>query len=162
MLTKSRLVQLLFMLCLLIVLFVWRTFNVQPHSQVAAIDNPALKLDPNTCDFSLPCSFNSPWGNFYLSIEEGKITPEEWFNVTLESERQDWHVSNAKIVGKNMFMGKIPINFSPVANVAGIRKTQAKTMIGSCTEAAMLWQFDIEIDIKGQIVHLFYDFMIYH
>jgi len=161
MLTKSRLIQLVIMLSLLIGLFIWRTIELSP----AIEKNQEESTQRNTteqalCDFSEPCVFNSLWGGFSLSVEGGEIVPEQWFHLTLESKVEDWQVSSAKIVGKTMFMGKIPINFSEVTNSEGKQQATGKSMLGICTEDKMLWRLDIVVEVNGQPVNLYYDFLI--
>ncbi|TEW53689.1 hypothetical protein E2R68_11060 [Psychromonas sp. RZ22] len=160
MLTKSRLIQLLIMLSLLIGLFVWRTIDSSITEKVDNSDNKlALNIVDNVCDFTKPCAFKSVLGTFYLSVDEGEIIPEEWFHLTLKSELNNWQVISAKIIGKSMFMGHIPVIFSPV-NEKGIQQSHAKTMVGSCTEDKMLWQLEVVVDLDGQTVNLAYDFLI--
>jgi hypothetical protein len=161
MLTKSRLIQLLIMLILLIGLFVWRTVEQSVNSSVTGL---VIKTnDENMCDFSSPCQFYSALGTFYLSVDEGEIVPEEWFHLTLSSDVTHWQVSEAKLIGKSMFMGKIPIKFSPISPSQLTQKMTgtAKTMVGSCTEDSMVWRFDIVINIDGQNTQLYYDFIMY-
>ncbi len=161
MLTKSRLIQLVIMLCLLIGLFIWRTIELSPvigkNQQESVQDD---KVEEVLCDFSEPCVFNSLWGAFSLSVEGGKIIPEQWFHLTLESEIENWQISSAKIVGKTMFMGKIPIKFTEVTSTAGKQQSTGKSMLGVCTEDKMLWRLDIVVEINGQPVNLYYDFLI--
>lgn len=167
MLTKSRLIQLFFMLCVLIGLFIWRTidFTLSDDMNLAVdkeVKEVVVNFEDNTCDFSKPCLFNSAWGTFSLSVDEGKITPEEWFHLTLKSDLKNWKVISAKTIGKTMFMGKIPMKFMPVVQVGEKYQTNAKSMLGSCIEKRMVWRFDIEIDFDGQPINIFYDFVILH
>jgi len=161
MLTKSRLIQLVIMLSLLIGLFIWRTIELSPVIEKTQEERgQSDKVEENLCDFSELCVFNSLWGSFSLSVEGGRIVPEQWFHLTLESKVENWQVSSAKIVGKTMFMGKIPIKFSEVVSNAGKQQSTGKSMLGVCTEDTMLWRLDITVEIDGQPVNLYYDFLI--
>ena len=157
MLTKSRLIQLLSMLSLLIGLFVWRTVEISTQENVNISDELSI-LDESLCDFSVPCEVETEQGSFYLSVDQGEIIPENWFNLTLTSNVDNWQVIEAKTVGKTMFMGKIPLTFSPVEK----GRSQTRSMLGVCTEDRMVWRFDIVVDIDGQPLQLFYDFVITH
>ena len=161
MLTKSRLIQLVSMLSLLIGLFVWRTIDLsETESDKSKNNEQALTFDEAVCDFAQSCVFNSALGNFFLSVDEGKIVPEQWYNLTLKSDVKNWQVMSAKVVGKTMFMGQIPIKFSPLVERDGELQSHAKSMIGVCTEDKMLWRLKILIEVDGKPVDIHYDFLI--
>jgi len=161
MLTKSRLIQLVSMLSLLVGLFIWRTVDLSTDVEKnALVSDSTLHIEDKLCDFSQPCIFNSLWGDFSLSVDQGEIIPEQWFNLTLKSDLENWQVKSAKIVGKTMFMGKIPIKFSTVSNDTGENQAQAKTMLGVCTENKMLWRLEMLIVVDDQPVDIHYDFLI--
>lgn len=160
MLTKSRLIQLVSMLTLLIGLFVWRTIDLsEAELEKSETTAPSLKLDEAVCDLSQPCLFKSILGDFVLSVDEGEIIPEQWYNLTFKSNVKDWKIMSAKIVGKTMFMGQIPIKFSP-STENGERQSHAKSMIGVCTEDKMLWQLKMLVEVEGKPIDVHYDFLI--
>ena len=41
-----------------------------------------------------------------------------------------------------------------------IKETKAKSMLGSCTRERMIWRFDIVVDVEGEEVNLYYDFLV--
>ena len=149
------------MLSLLIGLFTWRTieatFNKQEETPVSL---DTLILEDSICDFSKECIFSSPLGQFTLSVDEGEITPENWFNLTLESDLKNWKVVSAKTIGKTMFMGKIPMRFSQITEVEGKSISRARSMVGVCTTDRMLWRFDIVVEVENTPINLHYDFLI--
>jgi len=159
MLTKSRLIQLLTMLSLLIGLITWRTLESINEQDSQGSVKPLI-IDDAICDFSKACAFNTPFGVFTLSVDGGKIVPETWFHLTLKNTRHDWKVLSAKTIGKTMFMGKVPIQFSTVNKKAESYQSTAKSMIGVCTTDRMRWRFDIVVDVEGTPVQLYYDFVI--
>ena len=160
MLTKSRLIQLVSMLTLLIALFVWRTIDSSEVELEKSESNTlSLNLDADVCDLSQPCVFKSILGDFILSVDGGKIIPEQWYNLTVKSDVKNWKVMSAKIVGKTMFMGKIPIKFSPDTE-GGNRQYHAQSMIGVCTEDKMLWRLKMLIEVEGKPIDVHYDFLI--
>ena len=161
MLSKSRLAQILIMLCILIGLFIYRTLNLSAlEAPKKAINKDFAMISSDLCDFTQPCTYQSPLGNFNLSVEGGEITPEQWFHLTLESKAQGWKVNQANIIGKTMFMGKIPIRFSTVNQSGHLFQSNAKSMLGACTEDKMLWRIEIQVEANGKIFPLYYDFMI--
>lgn len=161
MLTKSRLIQIVIMLSLLVGLFIWRTLDLSSSVEKnTSTSDFTLNIEDSLCDFSQPCVFSSLWGDFSLSVEGGEIIPEQWFNLTLKSNLDNWQVKRAKIVGKTMFMGKIPLKFSTVSDLAGENQAHARSMFGVCTENKMLWRLEILIEVDGQPVDIHYDFLI--
>lgn len=172
MLSKFRLIQLVVMLTVLVFLFIWRTMQEsnsieqQPDNDLPEVSQPTTikkvieQSDPSEplCDFTKACVFKTIYGEFLLSVKEKQIVPEQWIHLSLQSELKDWRVKQAKTVGKSMFMGKIPIQFSE----QNTQMYTAKTMVGACTEKEMVWRFDISLEVQGQPIRLYYDFAIVH
>lgn len=157
MLSKAKLIQILCMLVLFIALFSWRTLTARTNNDdvdIVRSEVVTMVEEGVFCDFSRPCTANTPWGTFNLSVEEGKVVPEDWFHVTLQSDAATWHVNQAKILNNTMFMGKIPMRFSDVE----LHQSHARTMIGACTEDTMSWRFEIDVTINEQPMTLKYNF----
>lgn len=164
MLTKSRLIQIACMLLILVGLFVWRTANFSDANNNVE-SNTLTKLTDETivdtlCDLSQPCVFHTSIGDFTLSVDGGAIIPEQWFHLNLTSESENWEVTQAKIVGKTMFMGKIPVKFLPPQKVADELQSTAVSMLGVCTEDKMIWRLEVVIEANGLPIDLLYDFLI--
>jgi len=161
MLSKMRLAQILIMLSLLIGLFIWRTVSVTTSETPKEEENKALVIEnSHLCDFVSPCIFGTPLGDFSLSIEGNKIIPEQGFSLVLESNQKDWKVNQAKIVGKDVFMGKVPVTFSSVSEMDNVFQATAKSMIGACTDDQLIWRLEVQIESNGKIFPLYYDFTI--
>lgn len=157
MLTKSRVVQLLVMLIVLASLFTWRTITTDTEQQ-NNIDLTSVESSPGLleCDYLAPCEVISDQGRFWLSVDKSPIKAEQWINFKFEGDPQEWHVIDAKIVGKKMFMGRIPVTF--IKEGKGI--FSAKTMVGACTTATMIWQLQINLVANGVKEQLLFDFMV--
>jgi len=157
MLTKNRIVQLLAMLIVLVSLFTWRTITnetEQPKDEDLTTSEPAtVQLE---CDYLLPCEVAGAQGSFWLSVDNPPIKAEQWINFKLESSAQEWRVNDAKIVGKEMFMGRIPVTFTDLGK--GI--FSAKTLVGACTTSTMIWQLQIKVAVNGVEELLLFDFLI--
>ncbi|ABM02782.1 hypothetical protein Ping_0940 [Psychromonas ingrahamii 37] len=157
MLTKSKIIQLLFMLIVLVSLFIWRTINIKTEQQMnidlTSTERSSGQLE---CDYLVPCELLSSQGRFWLSVDNPTIKAEQWINFRLESDEQEWRVIDAKIVGKEMFMGRIPVTF--VKTDKGF--FSAKTLVGACTTPAMIWQLKINILVNGIKDQLLFDFMV--
>lgn len=110
------------------------------------------------CDYSTACEFTTKQGVFWLTVDNPPIKAEQWISLSLQSELSDWQVKEANIVGRDMFMGRIPVQFK--ANEKG--KFSAQTMVGACTRDEMIWQLQIEVELQGKIEMLSYDFAVYH
>ncbi|MEL0630634.1 hypothetical protein [Psychromonas aquatilis] len=161
MLSKMRLAQILIMLSLLIGLFIWRTVSVTTSETPKEEENKALVIENSyLCDFVSPCIYGTSLGDFSLSIEGNKIIPEQAFNLILESNQKGWKVNQAKILGKDVFMGKVPVTFSSVSKVGNVFQATAKSMIGACTDDQLLWRLEVQIESNGKIFPLYYDFTI--
>ncbi len=163
MLSKSRVVQLLVMMAVFMALVTWRTLDTDPADKGAATvkkEPAAEKSGQNTtemlrCDYFTACEFRSEQGSFWLSVDNPPIKAEEWINFKLKSSNPDWQVTDAKIVGKEMFMGRIPVTFDPLEK--GV--FSAKTLVGSCI-TEMIWQLEINIEMNGLKQVLLFDFAV--
>jgi hypothetical protein len=157
MLTKSRAVQLLVMLIVLASLFTWRTITIEAEQQ-DNVDLTSVESSPGLleCDYLIPCEVASSQGRFWLSVDNPTIKAEQWINFKFESAQQELRVIDAKIVGKEMFMGRIPVTFTKVGK--GI--FSAKTLVGACTTPTMIWQLQINVTVNGIEDLLLFDFMV--
>ncbi|WP_033298725.1 hypothetical protein [Psychromonas ossibalaenae] len=164
MLSKTRVVQLLVMIVVFMALVTWRTLNADPSEKQpataekisAAVENSAQNTaEVLRCDYFTPCEFVSEHGSFWLSVDNPPIQAEEWINFNLKSANPDWQVTDAKIVGKDMFMGRIPVTFNPLKK--GL--FSAKTLVGSCI-TEMIWQLEINIEMNGVKQVLLFDFAV--
>ncbi|HEY5716216.1 MAG TPA: hypothetical protein VIS54_07355 [Psychromonas sp.] len=158
MLTKNRVVQLLVMLIVLVTLFTWRTMTAESEQannnvELTSVEPLSALLD---CDYVKPCELVSDHGTFWLSVDNPPIKAEQWINFRLKSNEKEWHVVDAKIVGKEMFMGRIPVTFRKIER--GVYA--AKTLVGACTNPKMIWQLQINIQVNGINELLSADFVI--
>lgn len=179
MLTKFKLAQLLLMLVVLIALFFWRSLE-EPSQQAASpqsethdhahhqhddeyddgeqeqLIEPAVSLV--RCDYQTPCEFISEQGEYTLSVDNLPIQAEQLIPFSLRTPNEGVQVLSAQIVGKTMFMGKVPVNFH--AEDAQTFTTQ--TLVGACMHDQMVWTLQIEVDNAGQQTQLAFDFLIEH
>ncbi|MFT6925969.1 MAG: hypothetical protein ACJAZP_001563 [Psychromonas sp.] len=157
MLTKSRIVQLLVMMIVLVALFTWRTMTIETKPQTNV---DLISVEPSTglleCDYFVPCEVFGEQGRFWLSVDNPPIKAEQWINFKLKSNAQEWRVNDAKIVGKEMFMGRIPVTFSNTGK--GI--FSAKTLVGACTTPTMIWQLQIKVVVNNIEEQLLFDFTV--
>ena len=114
------------------------------------------------------CEISSQGIRFTLKFSQqnllDKLTTEVPFSMELsqileEPSKKITQVS-AFLEGKDMFMGKIPMQFSQVSEIDGKYFSTAKSMVGACTTDKMLWRFDIVVEVEGTPVNLHYDFLI--
>lgn len=156
MLTKSRVVQLSFMLCVLLALFFWKTFETPKNSASAIEDIGVAKVSLLRCDYRDACEFIAEQGTFYLSIKNLPIKPEEWINFELHSLVKNMQVTSAKIISKSMFMGKIPVVFKKSEEQLFV----AKGIVGACITDEMIWALQITVE-NGELTELLsFDFMV--
>lgn len=155
MLTKSRIAQLLFMLTVLLGLFFWRTFDLDQDS------SPQVEIKPQQsniirCDFIEPCEFINEQGSFLLSIKNLPIQAEEWIDFELSSPVEGLTVSSAKMIGKEMFMGRIPVKFKKSAP----KLFTAKGITGACTTDEMIWELQLTVSDGDSSELLSFDFIV--
>jgi hypothetical protein len=156
MLTKGRLTQLLIMLSVLLGLFFWRTFDNENASLIEPEAQQQENMSMLRCDYQQPCEFLTELGIFKLNIKDLPIKAEEWINFELHVPVQKMQVTEAKIVGKTMFMGKIPVTFKQTAK----QLFTAKSLVGACTTAQMVWSLEIMVKSGDNEVRLAFDFMV--
>lgn len=157
MLTKNRVVQLLLMLIVLVSLFTWRTItNPKEQQNDAVLTSVEASTGQLECDYLVPCEVAGAQGSFWLSVDNPPIKAEQWIDFKLKSNAQEWRVNDAKIVGKEMFMGRIPVTFTDLGK--GI--FSAKTLVGACTTSTMIWQLQIKVAVNGVEELILFDFLI--
>ncbi len=154
MLSKSRVVQLLIMLAVLLILFTWKT--VQDKEVKKEELEQATEQYLTVCDFNSECIIDTTQGSFQLLVDDPILHPEQWINFILQSDVQDWKVIDAKTMAKEMFMGRIPVKFE--ADDSG--NYSAKTLVGSCSNAQMTWQLTINVESNGVKETLLFDFVV--
>lgn len=162
MLTKSRVVQLLFMLIVLLVLFFWRTFSppqtiTQEGVEIKGSEAVAL-VSLLRCDYQTPCEFISEQGEFLLNIKNLPIKAEQWIDFELSTPNENIQVSAALIVGKSMFMGEIPVSFSQSAQ----QLFSAKAIVAACMHDEMIWTLQITVNNGDLQEALAFDFAVRH
>lgn len=156
MLKKSRLMQLSIMLLILLALVLWRTLAPLPRALIdAEIDARAAPADLMRCDYVTPCEFMTKQGSFWLNVTNPPIKAEQWIYFNLQSDLKNWQLVDATIIGKSMFMGRIPVSFAPTA-----KGFSGKAMLAACTHAEMLWQLQIRVEANEIKEELFFDFIV--
>jgi hypothetical protein len=156
MLTKSRIVQILFMMIVLVGLFFWRTFESQVENKANFEKNIKPQVDLLRCDYKSPCEFITEQGIFLLSIKDIPIQAEEWIDFELSMPIDNSEITKAQIVGKTMFMGRIPVRFKNASD----RKFTARGLVGACTTDEMIWQLQINVVTNNISETLLFDFAV--
>lgn len=156
MLTKGRLAQLLFMMIVLLGLFFWRTFDSELPESEGIVDHENSQVSLLRCDYTIACEFVTEQGSFFLSIKNIPIVAEEWIDFELTAPSENSEINNAKIVGKSMFMGRIPVSFSKTKE----KNFSARSLVGACTTDEMIWELQIDITQAGNSETLVFDFMV--
>jgi len=155
MLTKSRVVQLLFMLAVLLFLFFWRTFNNDLVEPVQVVQEDSPKINLLRCDYSDVCEFVAEQGRFFLAIKNTPIQAEEWIDFELTTPLKNSEITKAQIVGKTMFMGKIPVRFKKLDEYL----FTGKGIVGGCATDVMVWELQITVVNGDKSDVLLFDFM---
>ncbi len=153
-----RVLQLLLLLIILVSLFSWRTLMslADKTKQVEVLGEQTSQTSMVRCDYFSPCEYITEQGVFWLKVNNPPIKAEQWIQFGLQSEVEHWQVIEAKIEGKSMFMGRIPVTFI----AANDHHYVAKTLVGACTTENMIWQLQILLQVNGQEQWLHFDFMV--
>ena len=133
-LTSRKIVHLTIVLAILLSLMAYRTWFSGPQTALSEEENDQI------CDLS-----HSPCGDLIgskpltVSVEGAPVQAEHDFVLRLQGGDTAINPLKAWLEGKDMFMGRIPVQFE--ANEGG---WQGKAQVGSCTSATMVWLLNIE------------------
>lgn len=98
--------------------------------------------DPSTheqCTYLFPESFSSGAVVWFSSDPTMPVETRLTLQVAIP---EDLTIVRSDVVGVSMYMGRIPLQWSPVSNGTW----QADLMIGACTDPNMLWMLRIEFE----------------
>ena len=134
-LTSRKIVHLSMVLVILLSLMAYRTWFSGTGSDHAEGSNVQI------CDLShSPCRLIVGDRPLTVSIDGLPIRPEHDFVLRLQgSSAQAIAPKAAWLEGKEMFMGRIPVQFE-----AGSGGWQARAQVGACTSATMTWLLNLE------------------
>ncbi|UNP90119.1 hypothetical protein MNZ22_07700 [Aeromonas encheleia] len=133
-LTSRKIGHLTLVLAILLSLMAYRTWFSGPQTALPQAGNDQI------CDLS-----HSPCGDLIgnkpltVSVEGAPVQAEHDFVLRLQGGDTAINPLKAWLEGKEMFMGRIPVQFE--ANDGG---WQGKAQVGSCTSATMVWLLNIE------------------
>lgn len=134
-LTSRKIAHLTMVLAILLSLMAYRTWFSGPQSENSGGTNDQI------CDLShSPCPLRVGDATLTVSIDGLPIRPEHDFVLRLQgSSAQAIAPKAAWLEGKEMFMGRIPVQFE-----AGSGGWQARAQVGACTSATMTWLLNLE------------------
>ena len=95
------------------------------------------------------CQINTDNGQFVILFNQSQIKVEEPFQIQLQYQGDAKLTQiNAFMEGKNMFMGKIPVIFTPSTHQ---QTFTADVMVVACSEPVMQWRlwFTVELLMKN-------------
>lgn len=106
----------------------------------------------NLCNFQQsPCS--TIIEDLQITLSAGteviKAESEINFELLVKSEKPVI-ITSAWLEGKDMFMGKIPLFFTPNKITQTNTLVSAQTMIGACTEESMVWVMNVALEVEGE------------
>jgi hypothetical protein len=108
------------------------------------------EIQPKCINTLTPCLRSTSSGDFSISMNQEKITPEQPFQIHINYQGKRKIVAlSGYISGKNMYMGKIPLFFkSQVEN-----HFVTETMLGMCSEPHMYWNIEIVAEYADKNVN---------
>ncbi|MBP4041276.1 hypothetical protein J9885_08370 [Aeromonas sp. SrichE-2G] len=134
-LTSRKIAHLTMVLAILLSLMAYRTWFSGPQSENSGGTNDQI------CDLShSPCPLRVGDATLTASIDGLPIRPEHDFVLRLQGSRvQSIAPKVAWLEGKEMFMGRIPVQFEAASG-----GWQARAQVGACTSATMTWLLNLE------------------
>ena len=143
------------MLVILTGLFIWRTSTFLE----GAVKETSTFATP-LCQLSEPCTVKTDFGDFILTVKEGKIVPDEPYHLTLHGPVKDWMVSSAQVVGTKNYTGRIPVTLVRDDDQSNAIIYQATSMIGACSEDNVQLQLQIVVLVNGKELPIKYNFSV--
>lgn len=152
----QRIIQIIFVLAVLVTAFVYRTY--QPHADPAEMKAQGQATEfIDLCDFAKGCEaiLSQLNGAVLVSAAPGSRVLAETplpLSLTLPEGVQ---LDKAILVGKEMFMGTIPVIFSATTNpqiMAG------ELLLGACITESMIWQMRVEVSQDNRKETVMFDF----
>ncbi|MGY3857947.1 hypothetical protein [Aeromonas intestinalis] len=133
-LTSRKIGHLLLVLAILLALMTYRTWFWSPHGAGFEGGNDQI------CDLShSTCALIIGDKPLSASVVNLPIKAEHDFSLCLQGGDPAISPTQAWLEGKEMFMGRIPVQFE--ASEGG---WQGTAQVGSCTSATMTWLLNIE------------------
>ncbi|WP_434668252.1 hypothetical protein [Aeromonas sp. NJAU223] len=133
-LTSRKFGHLVLVLAILLALMTYRTWFWSPHGADSEGGNDQI------CDLShSACALIIGDKPLSASVVNLPIKAEHDFSLRLQGGDPAISPTQAWLEGKEMFMGRIPVQFE-----AGEGGWQGTAQVGSCTSATMTWLLNVE------------------
>ncbi len=117
--------------------------------------NKPDQIDRSLCQFyKVSCTKEINGVKITLLIDPKSVPSEKKLTLKLSSNKPI-KIKSARIEGRDMFMGIIPVQFNYITNIDLL----GETTLGSCTSGYMVWRLIVNIDINGTSSSVFYDFL---
>lgn len=118
-------------------------------------------IEPHCLASQSQCQVNIALGNFSVLFNVESVNTEQEFKIIVASENVNKNIEiKGYLEGKTMYMGKVPLFFKHHEP----QQFSATTMLGSCSEAEMVWRMWLTISDKTKAdssQQLFIDFKSY-
>ncbi|OXY82504.1 hypothetical protein [Oceanimonas doudoroffii] len=140
-LTGPKMVQILVVMVVLSAAFWLRTCGTEQQTT----ENVEEKLD--YCDVSHNECRQEQGGLIATArLKADKLQAESPFELNITFSDPSVTVVRSVLEGETMYMGTLPALLQP----AGKGRWQGQALVGSCTEARMLWAWVVEVEYLGQ------------
>ncbi len=112
-------------------------------------------VDPTLCSFlDNSCTKLTKGVNFTIKITPEGVPSEKELYLSLTADKTLTNIQ-ARIEGRDMFMGIIPISLSQTESGT----YNSEFMLGSCASGYMVWRLFINAEHKGQQISTYFDFL---
>ncbi|MDO6527228.1 hypothetical protein Q4519_16235 [Motilimonas sp. 1_MG-2023] len=139
----KRVIQIVFVLVVLISAFAYRTYQQSNQER----NSPAMhqpSKESNLCDFARGCKVNLTKLNGVVTIQseqDAQVLAETPLPLSLTLP-PGVSINKAVLVGKDMFMGTIPVIFEAGQTN---QSWQGELLLGACITDKMIWQMKLSL-----------------
>ncbi|RYV01430.1 hypothetical protein SOPP22_13640 [Shewanella sp. OPT22] len=113
------------------------------------------QIDRSLCNFLVSsCLKEANGAEIALFISPNTVPSEQDLTISLKSNK-NITIKSARIEGRDMFMGVIPIKVKELNN----NDFSANAILGSCASGYMVWRLFVTYELNGQTSTVFYDFL---
>ncbi|MCE2597148.1 hypothetical protein K6Y31_20450 [Motilimonas cestriensis] len=152
----KRVMQIVFVLVVLSIAFSYRTY--QGANQEERTDSSPSDFDESTlCDFAKGCNVNLTKLSGEVSIQsepDAQVLAETPLPLSLTLPA-GVNIDKAVLVGKDMFMGTIPLIFEK--NNSN-HLWQGELLLGACINESMIWQMTLGLSQGDVTEEVNFDF----
>lgn len=152
-LTGPKLVQIIIVMTILVLAFLFRTYWYEPDTGASEQENIAF------CDiYHKKCTMEQAGFSAEARLYAETLSAETPFTLEVQFSDPEVKVKRSVLEGETMYMGTLPALLREES--PGLWRGQA--LVGACTESRMRWAWVLEVEFEGQSRQLRFLFEVSH